>query len=411
MEPPMALVERVFVSMHSPAPRRHRRNARSPPSAAPQILDALLQGVRGDGRFLLETRAAIFAFERFEGKAVAEIGLGETRVIGIVTAAVVEPAPERPTEGSLSFNVHLGALASPAFEAGRGRSRAAELARLLERQIRDARAIDVEALCIAPGERVWQLRCDVHVLDDQGNLVDAVALAAIGALLHFRRADVSVQGREVTVHSYTERAPVPLAIHHIPLCVTFGLFADVPQQLGELSLAHADAARRPASEGGETGGARLLAALDPASQGRIASLGLADVIVADPTLREEAAADGRATFVVNAHRELCGVHKLGGCPLALPVLVRCAELAGDVAVARIAQLRAALVAADAKAAEQARRKHSAAAGYGVEGAVVGGRGGKALLADWAASTTAGPPAVELDWARGAPAAAAVGAEG
>jgi hypothetical protein len=77
----------------------------------------------------------------------------------------------------------------------------------------------------------------------------------------------------------------------------------------------------------QTGGARLLAALDPASQGRIVSLGLSDVIVADPTVREEAAADGRATFVVNAHRELCGVHKLGGCPLALPVLVRCAELA------------------------------------------------------------------------------------
>lgn len=388
-----------------------------------------------------------FAFERFEGKAIAEVALGESRVVGVVTAAVVEPAPERPTEGTLSFNVHLGALASPAYEAGRGRGRAAELARLLERQIRDARAIDVEALCIAPGERVWQLRCDVHVLDDQGNLVDAVALGAIGALLHFRRADVSVSGREVTVHSYTERAPVPLAIHHIPLCVTFGLFEDVPAQLGELSLAHADAARRPQSDDSAEGSAaaalaRQLAALDttaqgwrPGSGGGGVARGLTDVVVADPTAREELAADGRATFVVNAHRELCGVHKLGGCPLALPVLTRCAALAGDVAVKRIAELRAALTAADAAAAEQARRKHAAAAGYGVLGIAVGrpapgsadagaaamdgGTGpgapaaeslasaivASALRAEWAASASASAPAVEMDRMRDAAAVA------
>lgn len=363
---------------------------------------------------MLETRTVKFALERFEGKAVAEVSVGDTRVIGIVTAVVVEPAPERPSEGTLSFVVHLGTLASPAFEAGRGRSRAAELARLLERQIRDSRAIDVEALCIAPGERVWQLRCDVHVLDDQGNVIDAVALAAISALLHFRRADVSIKGRDVTVHSYTERAPVPLAIHHIPLCVTFGLFEDVPGRLGQLSLAHADAAPPPASAAVSL--TRQLAALDPATLKTPRDL--SDVIVADPTLREETAADGRVTFVVNAHRELCGVHKLGGCPLALPVLTRCAALAGEVATARIAQLRAALSAADAAAAEKARRMHSAAAGYGVEGILVG-QGSSSLevvqqksqlanvslataavvQADWAASVTASEPAVELDWAR------------
>ena len=382
--------------------------------------------MRSDGRFLLESRAATYVFERFEGKAIAEVSLGDTRVIGIVTAVVVEPLPERPSEGSLSFNVQLGALASPAFEAGRGKGRAAELARLLERQIRDARAIDVEALCIAPGERVWQLRCDVHVLDDQGNLIDAIALAAIGALLHFRRADVSVKGRDVIVHSYTERAPVPLAIHHIPLCVTFGLFADVPTQLGELSLAHADAARRvPEGGGGEKGAAaalaRQLAALDLATMGRGPGggvpRGIADIIVADPSAREETVADGRVTFVVNAHRELCGVHKLGGCPLALPVMTRCAELAGDIATTRIMQLRLALSSADAAAAEQARLAHSAAAGYGVQGINVGGARAPndalnnavsaTLQAEWAASSTASKPAVEMDWARDANAQAAL----
>jgi exosome complex RNA-binding protein Rrp42 (RNase PH superfamily) len=50
---------------------------------------------------------------------------------------------------------------------------------------------DTEALCVVAGERVWQLRVDVHILDHGGNLIDAAALAAIAALQHFRRPGVS----------------------------------------------------------------------------------------------------------------------------------------------------------------------------------------------------------------------------
>jgi exosome complex RNA-binding protein Rrp42 (RNase PH superfamily) len=49
---------------------------------------------------------------------------------------------------------------------------------------------DTEALCVVAGERVWQLRVDVHILDHGGNLIDAAALAAIAALQHFRRPGV-----------------------------------------------------------------------------------------------------------------------------------------------------------------------------------------------------------------------------
>ncbi|CAN0304496.1 unnamed protein product, partial [Ectocarpus fasciculatus] len=36
-------------------------------------------------------------------------------------------------------------------------------------------------------EKVWQLRCDVHILDHGGNLIDACTLATMAALRHFRR--------------------------------------------------------------------------------------------------------------------------------------------------------------------------------------------------------------------------------
>lgn len=76
---------------------------------------------------------------------------------------------------------------------------AVEVGRLIERSLRDSRAIDTEALCIRAGEKVWAVQIDVHVLDDGGNLIDAASIATVSALLHFRRPDVSITGDAITV--------------------------------------------------------------------------------------------------------------------------------------------------------------------------------------------------------------------
>ena len=79
--------------------------------------------------------------------------------------------------------------------------------------------------------QVWHVRVDVHVLDHAGNVVDAALLAALAALLAFRRPDASVapgaDGEErgaVTLHAPDVREPLPLSLHHLPLAITFGLF-------------------------------------------------------------------------------------------------------------------------------------------------------------------------------------------
>jgi hypothetical protein len=43
-------------------------------------------------------------------------------------------------------------------------------------------------------QQVWSIRCDVHVLDHGGNIIDAASVAILAALLHFRHADVTVTG-------------------------------------------------------------------------------------------------------------------------------------------------------------------------------------------------------------------------
>jgi len=79
---------------------------------------------------------------------------------------------------------------------------------MIERVLKDSRAIDTEGLCIKAEEKVWSIRTDIHILDDGGNILDCACIAAIAALLHFRRPEVSLHGDEVTVVGF----PLPFHI-------------------------------------------------------------------------------------------------------------------------------------------------------------------------------------------------------
>ena len=58
-----------------------------------------------------------------------------------------------------------------------------------------------DSCCAVVCFQVWQIRVDVHMLNHDGNLMDATSIAAIAALSHFKRPDVGIQGDEVTVVS------------------------------------------------------------------------------------------------------------------------------------------------------------------------------------------------------------------
>lgn len=222
-------------------------------------------------------------------------------MIANVHGEIVPPFPDRPTEGFLTFSVELSPMASQNFESGRPSPAAVELARIVERGIRECRALDTEALAVVAGEKVWAIACTVHVVDHGGNLVDCVSLAAIAALLHYRRPEVAVSssgggssgssGSSATVYSVDEHAAVPLSLHHLPISVSFCF-------------------------------------LEPAA-GKDAP-----VIFMDPTDREERVTDGRLTFTFNSFRELCAVHKIGGAALSPSDVLRCA----NVAAARVQEL-------------------------------------------------------------------------
>ncbi|CAL4140952.1 unnamed protein product, partial [Meganyctiphanes norvegica] len=76
-------------------------------------------------------------------------------------------------------------------------------------------------------ELVWQVKEDDNVLNAAGNLSDACNLAAVSALRHFHRPDVTVEedGR-VTIHTFAEMEPIPTYMKKIPVCLTFAFFME-----------------------------------------------------------------------------------------------------------------------------------------------------------------------------------------
>jgi len=113
----------------------------------------------------------------------ARVRIGKTQVLVGVKLQHSEPFPDTPSSGVLMVNAELLPMASPTFEPGPPDENAIELARVVDRGIRESESIDLEKLGIKPGEDVWGVFIDIHVLDHDGNLIDASALGAIAALL------------------------------------------------------------------------------------------------------------------------------------------------------------------------------------------------------------------------------------
>lgn len=150
-----------------------------------------------------------------------------------MSATLDRPFPDRPFEGQLSFFVEYSGTAlnlngfSPVGTRLDEEQFGSSIQRTLEKAFKSSRAVDMESLCIVTGQRVWNVRVDIHVLEDDGNVMDAASLASLAALTDFRRPDVMVSAeQEVTIFSSFERHTVPLSLHHFPVSVSFGIFQD-----------------------------------------------------------------------------------------------------------------------------------------------------------------------------------------
>ena len=155
---------------------------------ADRYLESLIEGgKRADGRKLDELRKIelnVGAIKTAEGSA--QVKFGDTQVIAGIKMELGEPFKDVPEEGILRVGAELSPIASPEFRAGPPGEDAIELARIVDRGIRESGAIELEKLCLEPGVKVWGAFVDIAILNHGGNLLDASALASTAALLNTR---------------------------------------------------------------------------------------------------------------------------------------------------------------------------------------------------------------------------------
>lgn len=216
------------------------------------LYNLVLKGERADGRRFDEYREISIeknVISKAEGSALVKLGLSQV-MVG-VKMQPGEPFPDSPNRGVIITNAELVPLASPTFEPGPPNEVGIELARLVDRGVRESKAVDLEKLCIIPGKQVWVIFIDVHILDDCGNIKDASSLGAIAALL-------------------TTRVPAS----------RFGLGEDYSLPVNDVPIA-------------------------------TTAIEFGDVLMFDPDVDEESIANTKLTVISTADGSICGMQKSG----------------------------------------------------------------------------------------------------
>lgn len=232
------------------------------------LYNLMLRGERADGRSFDQLREISIErglIRKAEGSAFVK--LGKTQVMVGVKMQPGEPFPDSLNRGVIVTNAELVPLASPIFEPGPPNEFGIELARVVDRGVRESGAVNLDALCIVPGEKVWIVFIDIHILDDCGNIMDASSIGAIAALL-----STTVPAKK------------------------FGLGEDYPLPINDVPIA-------------------------------MTSVEFGGVVMSDPDSDEEAIAATKLTVISKADGSICGMQKSGTGVLSEDQVYRIVDIA------------------------------------------------------------------------------------
>ena len=226
------------------------------------IIEMFKSDLRLDGRKLTEYRQPITLKTGFikTAEGSARVKIGETDVIVGVKAELGEPYPDVPDAGTIIVGAELLPLSNPDFELGPPGIEAIELARVVDRGIRESKTIDFKKLCIKKNEKVWILLIDMCPINDAGNLLDVSALAALAALRDMKFPKVVDDKVD-----YKEKTNKKLELKNLPIAVTV--------------------------------------------------IKIGDKFIVDPSSEEEKALDARLTITTLEDGTLCALQKGGSVPL------------------------------------------------------------------------------------------------
>jgi exosome complex component RRP42 len=224
-----------------------------------QIIEFLKLGKRLDGRSLTQYRdVKIEAGVIGKAEGSAQVSLGNTRVLVGIKVETGPPYSDTPNMGVLTVNAELLPLAHEIFEPGPPDENSIELARVVDRSLRESKALDLESLVIVPGKLAYVVFVDIYILNHDGNLFDASEYAAISGLMNAKLPVVEVEGEEAKLTGDFKELPV----RDCPVSVT-------------------------------------IAKIDEA-------------LLVDPTLEEETMATAKITITTTKDGKICAIQKSGG---------------------------------------------------------------------------------------------------
>jgi exosome complex component RRP42 len=240
-----------------------------------KILDLLKTGKRIDGRALDEQRSLIIETGVIpKANGSARVKLGNTEIITGVKIQPDKPFPDLGDKGILICTAEILPLADPNAEPGPPNEEVIELARVVDRGIRETEMIDLHQLVLIENKSVIGMFIDSSVIDSGGNLFDACSYASVAGILSCTVPKYEIQNEApILVDGVTSKPPIKT----LPVSVT------------------------------------------------MAKIG--DHIVVDPSKDEESCMDARITITTNSDGNICAVQKGGSDGFTAEQLLQCSEMA------------------------------------------------------------------------------------
>jgi len=240
-----------------------------------KILDLLKQGRRLDGRALDEQRPLTIETGVIpKANGSARVRLGDTEVITGVKVQPDKPFPDLGDKGILICTAEILPLADPHVEPGPPTEEVIELARVVDRGIRETEMIDLHQLVLIENKSVVGIFIDSSVIDSAGNLFDACSYASVAAVL------------SSTIPKYEIKDEVPVLVE--------GVTSKPPIKTLPVSVTMAR---------------------------------IGDYIIVDPSKEEELCMDARITITTNSTGNICALQKGGNDGFSVDQLLKCSEMA------------------------------------------------------------------------------------
>lgn len=275
-----------------------------------RIFELAADGRRQDGRGMDEPRRLRIetgVVPKAEGSA--RVFLGDTEVVAGVKVKPDRPFPDVGDRGIFICTAEVLPLAHQDVETGPPQPPVIELARVVDRGIRESGMVDLKQLVLAPNKSVVGVFVDNSVVDVDGNLFDACSYASTAALLTAK----------IPKWEYGEDGPVRIE----------GQYARAPITTVPVSVTMAKVNGQ---------------------------------IMVDPTQDEWTAMEARVTITTNSDGNICALQKGGPSGFTYDELERCGRLSVSIGARVRETLKRA--APDAEGGEGGYGQQQYGGGYG-----------------------------------------------